>query len=341
MNNNKKIAVVGAGIYGCSVALSLAADGHSVTLFDKNNEIMQGASWVNQYRLHQGYHYPRSIDTIKQIQQATGMFEKTYKQFLIKENKNLYGISKFDSKITADDYLKLLDNQKLSYKITSDSRLKNLSLLIEAKENHYDPTRLVAFYKKIINQSSVKLLLNTNFDISYRKEFDDVIICSYGNNNNIALNLGIEPKILNRYQIVEKIIVKNKDLSNLSVVVLDGNFCSFDPFGTTGNSVVGHVEAAVHDVVESYLNPWSNKIPSLKSKYKEIIEKTSTYIPSILNATYIDSMWTVRCVRGSSINPNDDRTTSVYKIDNNLFMVYSGKISASNIVIDEIKKHIQ
>ena len=50
-----KIAVAGAGIYGATTALRLAARGHRVTLFDPLG-IMQAASAINQYRVHSGYH---------------------------------------------------------------------------------------------------------------------------------------------------------------------------------------------------------------------------------------------------------------------------------------------
>ena len=59
-----KIAVVGAGIFGVTAAYTLAKN-HSVDLFEKNNDIMMESSDVNQCRIHRGYHYPRSPDTVK------------------------------------------------------------------------------------------------------------------------------------------------------------------------------------------------------------------------------------------------------------------------------------
>ena len=44
-----KIAVVGAGIFGCVVALDLKDQvSNDVTLFETDNDIMQGASKINQ-----------------------------------------------------------------------------------------------------------------------------------------------------------------------------------------------------------------------------------------------------------------------------------------------------
>ena len=68
-----KIAVVGAGIFGVTAAYTLAKN-HSVDLFEKNNDIMMESSDVNQCRVHRGYHYPRSPDTVKNVLIANRSF---------------------------------------------------------------------------------------------------------------------------------------------------------------------------------------------------------------------------------------------------------------------------
>ena len=59
---SKKIAVVGGGIFGCVSAIEFAARGYQVTLYEKNDELMQETSSINQYRVHKLY-YPRSHET--------------------------------------------------------------------------------------------------------------------------------------------------------------------------------------------------------------------------------------------------------------------------------------
>jgi len=58
-----KVAIIGCGIYGCHIALSLAEAGFGVTLFDKEDEIFMGASGNCAFRIHRGYHYLRSEKT--------------------------------------------------------------------------------------------------------------------------------------------------------------------------------------------------------------------------------------------------------------------------------------
>ena len=62
----KKIAIVGAGIFGCSIALELDKEGYQILLFEKEEDIMLKATKNNHNRIHYGYHYPRSLETTKQ-----------------------------------------------------------------------------------------------------------------------------------------------------------------------------------------------------------------------------------------------------------------------------------
>ena len=57
-----KIAVVGGGIFGITSAWKLAQKGHGVDLYEKQPDILTAASGINQYRLHKGFHYPRSVE---------------------------------------------------------------------------------------------------------------------------------------------------------------------------------------------------------------------------------------------------------------------------------------
>ena len=52
-----RVAVLGAGIMGCCLALNLARSGVGVTLVDQHAEPMQGASRWNEGKIHLGYLY--------------------------------------------------------------------------------------------------------------------------------------------------------------------------------------------------------------------------------------------------------------------------------------------
>ena len=62
-----KVAIVGAGFYGTYIGYKLSKINNlKVDLFEKNKNICLEVAQNNQYRLHTGFHYPRSINTINQ-----------------------------------------------------------------------------------------------------------------------------------------------------------------------------------------------------------------------------------------------------------------------------------
>ena len=55
--SRRRVAVLGAGIMGCSVAIQLARRGFDVTVFDRELEAMAAASRWNEGKIHLGYIY--------------------------------------------------------------------------------------------------------------------------------------------------------------------------------------------------------------------------------------------------------------------------------------------
>ena len=55
--------IIGAGLYGLYAALYCAKSGQSVTVLEIDKEPFSRATYINQARVHMGYHYPRSLAT--------------------------------------------------------------------------------------------------------------------------------------------------------------------------------------------------------------------------------------------------------------------------------------
>ena len=85
---SSRIAVAGAGIYGATAAIRLAQHGHRVSLFDPLG-IMQAASAINACRVHAGYHYPRSPETIEEVKEANSEFLKEFAPAIVRNSLQL------------------------------------------------------------------------------------------------------------------------------------------------------------------------------------------------------------------------------------------------------------
>ena len=89
-----KIAIIGSGFFGLAIAFELSKKGHLVNIFEKENEILQGASKKNQFRFHLGYHYPRSQETVDEVKKSNKSFINFYSNKVFGKTKNYYAISK-------------------------------------------------------------------------------------------------------------------------------------------------------------------------------------------------------------------------------------------------------
>ena len=59
----ENVIVIGGGFFGLYLACFLNQCGFKISLFEAESEYMTHASLHNQARVHQGYHYPRSVLT--------------------------------------------------------------------------------------------------------------------------------------------------------------------------------------------------------------------------------------------------------------------------------------
>ena len=81
MNKKKSICILGGGFYGCYIAKKIKENFKNVRIeiFEKNDEIISEAGQNNQYRLHLGFHYPRSIQTINKLKKGLKFSQKNLK----------------------------------------------------------------------------------------------------------------------------------------------------------------------------------------------------------------------------------------------------------------------
>jgi len=109
------IAVVGGGWYGSHIALVLKERGFIVTLFERGSRLFEGASGKNQFRLHAGFHYPRSFRTRSQIQSGLKEFNARLPQFVKKLDKCIYCISNSSSFLDFGTFTSIFDAENVAY----------------------------------------------------------------------------------------------------------------------------------------------------------------------------------------------------------------------------------
>lgn len=94
-----RLAVVGAGWYGCHIALSLRSPGSAVTVFEAASQPLNAASGNNQFRLHEGFHYQRHFGTRLQSRDGYHRFLERYEHLTRSVDENVYAVPHVDSLI--------------------------------------------------------------------------------------------------------------------------------------------------------------------------------------------------------------------------------------------------
>lgn len=85
--------IIGAGFYGLYSALFCGEKGQRVLVLECDPAPFGRATYINQARVHQGYHYPRSLST---AMKSAGYFERFHKDFsfcINREFRKVYATS--------------------------------------------------------------------------------------------------------------------------------------------------------------------------------------------------------------------------------------------------------
>jgi len=348
-----KIAVVGAGIFGVTIAKKLAQYSYKVELFEKEKDILCCASFVNQYRIHVGYHYPRSEETVIGCIKAKENFYSEYYSAINKNTDQYYCISKMNSLMNSDDYLKFLQKLKLPFEIKNTAVVNNnsINLCVKVQEDLIDIEKLKQVCRKNLENKNIITNLQTEFKPEMIDDYDYVIIATYINNNNFVSEYN---KNVYQYELCEKLIIElPKEYKNIGVVIMDGKFGCIDPLSGTDFHLMGHVDHAIYkrtyelipNIPEEF-KPILNNGIILKHKlpftrFPNFIKSIKKYFINLDKAQHIGSMFTYRVVL-PNFNNTDARPTLINKVSDKVITVFSGKIptcvNAANEICNLIKR---
>ena len=142
MKSRKTIGIIGCGVFGAEIALKLSSKGFLVDVFEKNSELLNGATLNNQNRLHLGFHYPRDDATAEQCIKGFKRFKDSYSDCIDGNFTNAYFISSKDSKTSPDNYLDFCKRVGLKFKLIDSDKfpieVRGVDLSIITNEVVYD-----------------------------------------------------------------------------------------------------------------------------------------------------------------------------------------------------------
>lgn len=333
----KKIAVIGSGFFGCTIALFLSKK-YQVEIFEKEKNILKGVSSSNQQRFHLGYHYPRSPETVQEIRKSKKDFINFYGSSVLGNTKNYYGVSKNKSKTSYEKYLLFLEKNNLKYNISKIKIFSDLvSDALETQEKNLNFFQMKKKIKNLLKKNKIKINLAKMLTKNNIKNFDKIIIAAYDQNNSVLNQLGMKKFKYEKfkYELIEKTVIRLPKLYNKkSYIVVDGQFGCVDPYlGTKfhlmSDNVLSKIEVCEGHVpnFKNYKKKFVNKgiVKNIKySNFYKIRYRLSKIMPFLKYSEYVGSLFAIRTVK-LHVESTDDRRASYKKINNKIITVLAGK----------------
>jgi hypothetical protein len=338
-----KIAVAGAGIYGSMTAIRLAERGHQVSLFDPLG-VMRAASAINQYRVHSGYHYPRSPETITETLEARREFIEAFAPAIVRNSRHYYAIPREGSRTRRQEYEQIMRSHGLPLHACRPQwmNFEYIDQCYEVEENIYDPDLLRSVIESRLVALGVEFQKGV-FSRETRSDYDFVVWATYG--------IGASRDIFKiaKYQVAEKILIAlPPELQGIALVVVDGPFTAFDPYGSSRHSLFGSAKHTNHwttsdlgePIPENYLRVLNHSefISTADTRFAIMREDCCLAVPAAKDAKYMGSRFTLRVVED---NPEHDRRI-LYVRDGlpGEIHIFSGKVvsavKAARIVCEKI-----
>lgn len=162
------VAVIGGGWYGCHIAYTLRQRGFVVTLFESAPEIFTGASGKNQFRLHAGFHYPRSQNTRKQITRGLMEFNKRMPQFVKKLDSCIYAISNQSSLLDFGTFTSVFEAEQVPFEHVHPQvyGLSNVEGAVHTPTEEYFLVDTPRSFYKVYSNFFVDIILQSNTSLA-------------------------------------------------------------------------------------------------------------------------------------------------------------------------------
>ncbi|MGC7892392.1 FAD-dependent oxidoreductase [Vibrio anguillarum] len=335
-----KIVIIGGGFFGLYIAEFMAKSGKDVVIVEKDSDLMQRASYVNQARVHNGYHYPRSVLTALRSRISFPRFVDEFHDCVVSDFDKYYLTANVLGKVTGHQFKKFCDRIGASCEPAPESirKLVNPNLIdkvFSTREYAFDSVKLKTIMRDRVKNLGVKILIDhevlsvseknpetLSVEISgYNGVFfecaNQVFNCTYSMINNVLEKSGLELIPL-KHEMTEMCIVDVPDhFKKTGLTVMCGPFFSVMPFPSKGAHSFSHVRYTPHhEWYDTCRNSYRNahkhyQNVDKKSEWVKMVKDAQRYIPSLSECQYKESIWEVKTVLPRS--ESDDSRPILFK----------------------------
>lgn len=313
------VVIVGGGFFGCCLALFFRSLCDRVLVLEREPDLLQRASRVNQARVHTGFHYPRSMVTAMRSRLLKDRFVEDFPDAVVDDFQMLYALAARRSKVSPSRFegmFKALDAP--------------FAPAPRAMAALFDPDTIEAVYLcqefafdwSILRDGLHRRMLEAGVEIRTGVEVarvesredlavvaaasgemftaDTVFNVTYAGLNALALTSGLAPLPL-KHELAEVALVRPPaELEGLGVTVMDGPFFSTMPYPSEDLYSLTHVRYTPHfswlDAADGR-SPYSvaDGLPQ-EPRARQMTADAARYLPCMDGAVHERSLFEVKTV---------------------------------------------
>lgn len=364
--NNYDAIVIGGGFYGAAIAIYLARERGMcrVLLVERETHLLRRASYHNQARVHNGYHYPRSFTTAYRSRINLPKFVRDWPQAVSTDFTKLYAIARRNSKVTARQFERFCRDIGASFEPASvahqtlfEPRL--IEAVYQVQEFAFDSTRLAEWAVRELAEAGVTVrtgvragAVRRGADERLQVALDDhdnagslvhapyVFNCTYSGLNQFGGDFpGVHSGL--KHEMTEMALMQLPPvLEHVGVTLMDGPFFSMMPFPARGLHTLSHVRYTPHMHWQDSVgdDPYRRLDTYVRaSRVDRMVRDASRYLPALTQATYADSLFEVKTVLVK--NESDDGRPILFERHSQLpgcYSILGGKIDNIYDVLEKL-----
>ncbi|CAN5894596.1 hypothetical protein BH23PLA1_BH23PLA1_12720 [soil metagenome] len=328
MESSHEAAIIGGGFFGCMIALRLRESLRHVVVLEAGNRLLGRASYANQARVHNGYHYPRSFLTAFRSRVNFPRFVGDFEDCIDSGFEKYYAVARRFSKVSAAQFRHFMERvgapiEPAPERVGQLFDPEHIEQVFKVREYAFNADKLSDRLRKALDTAGVEVrfgcevdalaggpggsirLLGTGPEGPWRLRAGQVFNCTYSRINKILSISGL-PTIPLKHELTEMALVDvPATLKGLGITVMCGPFFSAMPFPALGRHTLSHVRFTPHaswcDDGNEYRDPYEvmDRWPR-RSRFVPMLRDSSRYLPALAGSGYAGSLWEVKTVLPAS-----------------------------------------
>ena len=362
--------IVGGGFYGARLARLLRERGGRVLLVERESRLLGRASLRNQARVHNGYHYPRSILTSLRSRLNYARFLTEYADCVDESFTHYYAIAR-GSKVTASQFAEFCRRigAPLSTAPAKVSRLfasARIESVFEVRECAFDAVKLRDRMTRELEQAGVDTMMETEAvrlagdrgratRVTLRRageEFDveaSLILNATYSRLNQLLASSNATTIPAKHELTEMALIEPpSELNGAAVTVMDGPYFSMMPYPSRGLFTLSHVRytphCSWHDRPGEAISTVDDPRRGRMSRHVHMVRDAERYLPAMRSSRYVDSLWEVKTLMPRSeqddsrpilLRRSDEHPACLTVLGAKIDSVYDVEEALAALLVDE------